>query len=89
MAVIAAASPVSIGLGLVLGQWWLLVLGSLVAGIAPVVLLSLMVGPARPMTNGYRDMNYIGGILTVFGFSPTEQDAAAREAKLKKQRSDE
>jgi hypothetical protein len=86
MALVAVAGPGLIGLAFAFSQWWLLVPGSLAAGLAPAALFAMLTRGSRPVKNGYRDQNFIGGMLTVFGFSPTVQEAAAREAKLKKER---
>ena len=68
-------------LGALLGQPWLaiLALGPLAAATF-LLFLPLVKSPAmRPARRRYRDMNSVGGALTVLGFKPTEQDAARKQ----------
>jgi hypothetical protein len=76
----AAAAAALIAAGILTSEWWLVTVGSLMLPIAAVAGFSRLLGPARPLKRGYRDQSYIGGLLTVFGFSPTDQDTADRQS---------
>ena len=77
------------GVGLALNSFPIALLGvPFFAVIPPLLFLPLWRDiDRRPRGNGgYRDQGFLGGFLTVFGVSPTEQYAAASEAKLRRSR---
>lgn len=87
MALLALFGAVLIGAGAVLDWSWLMVVGVVPLALAPIGLLvpALRISAARPVRHGYKDMNYFGAGLTVLGFSPTEQDQAAKQAEQREQ----
>jgi hypothetical protein len=78
VALVALVGGAAVAAGVLLDQLWLAFVGTAALGAAPFGLLVPALGDTGE--NAYRDQNFIGGMLTVFGVSPTEQDAARSEA---------
>jgi hypothetical protein len=85
IALLMAAAAVATTLGVVFDLAWVLAIATVPLALAPAAGFAYLTRNTKPAGRAYRDQNYVGGILTVFGFSPTEQDAARAEAELEKQ----
>lgn len=78
MAILALVGIGLIALGATAAQDWLVVLGVIPLTCAPFGLLvpALRISWHRRPENGYRDMHYLGGLLSILGFDAAERDAA-------------
>jgi hypothetical protein len=76
-----------IALSAVVDALWLGLIGAMVLGVAPVGLLvpAIKISSERGPREGrgYKDMNFVGGAMTVLGIRPSEQDKAAAEISRK------
>jgi len=67
-----------IGLGAASEQVWIGVLGTVPLASVPYALLlpALRISRHRRPQNGLRDMNFLGGWMSIWGFTAEERDAA-------------
>jgi MFS family permease len=88
MATVALTGVAIIALSAVVDALWLGLIGAMVLGVAPVGLLvpAIKISSERAPREGrgYKDMNFVGGAMTVLGVRPSEQDKAAAEVSRRK-----
>ena len=66
--------------GAALDQVWIGAVGALFCVAAPGGLLIPILRNTASRPSHARAQNFVGGTLTILGFSPSEQEAAARDA---------
>jgi len=85
IAILSLVGMGMIGLGIATQQDWLAFPGIVPLACVPSALLvpALRISWHRRAQHGYRDMHFLGGLLSILGFNAAERDAAfAREHRI-------